>query len=113
MICTSGRGANAGDLGNTGTASRFFFSAKADAADRAGSFHPTVKPQALMSWLVKLTCPAGGLVLDPFAGTGSTGLAADQLGMDAILVERDQTYAADALRKISADGGLFSTAAAE
>ena len=98
---------------DTGTASRFFYSAKADATDRAGSKHPTVKPTDLMRWLVQLTCPSGGLVLDPFAGTGSTGLAADQLGMDAILVERDPTYAADALRKISADGGLFSTAAAE
>ena len=104
---------NIGHIASTGSASRFFYSAKADAADRAGSKHPTVKPTDLMRWLVQLTCPPGGLVLDPFAGTGSTGLAADQLGIDAILVERDPTYAADALRKISADGGLFSTAAAE
>ena len=113
-----GDGSNADRIGTWpadtgGTASRFFYSAKADATDRAGSKHPTVKPTDLMRWLVQLTCPPGGLVLDPFAGTGSTGLAADQLGIDAILVERDPTYAADALRKISADGGLFSTAAAE
>ena len=100
-------------IGDTGSASRFFFSAKADAADRAGSFHPTVKPTDLMRWIVQLTCPPGGLVLDPFAGTGSTGLAADQLGMDAILIEKDPTYAADARRKISADAGLFSTLVAE
>ena len=95
-------------LGDTGSASRFFFSAKADAADRAESKHPTVKPTDLMRWLAKLVCPPGGTILDPFAGTGSTGLAADQLGMDAILVEQDATYAADARRKITRDAGMFA-----
>jgi site-specific DNA-methyltransferase (adenine-specific) len=94
--------------GDSGSASRFFFCAKADVADRAGSKHPTVKPAALMRWLVQLVTPPGGTVLDPFAGTGSTGLAADQLGMDAVLIERDATYAADARRKIERDGGLFA-----
>jgi DNA modification methylase len=94
--------------GDTGSASRFFFCAKADATDRAGSRHPTVKPTSLMRWLVQLVCPRGGLVLDPFAGSGSTGLAADQLGSNAILIERDPTYAADARRKITSDAPLFA-----
>jgi hypothetical protein len=97
--------------GDAGSASRFFFSAKADARDRADSRHPTVKPTSLMRWLVQLVCPPGGLVLDPFAGTGTTGLAADQLGMDAILIERDPTYVEDARRKIVADAPLFASVA--
>jgi DNA modification methylase len=98
--------------GDTGSASRFFFTSKADKADRAGSSHPTVKPTDLMRWLVRLVCPPGGLVLDPFAGSGSTGLAADQCGMRSVLVERDPTYAGDALRKIREDAPLFAEPAA-
>ena len=98
---------------NSGTASRFFYSAKADAADRVGSKHPTVKPTDLMRYLVQLVTAPGGTVLDPFAGTGSTGLAADQLGMNAVLVEQDETYAADARRKVSSDAPLFASVAAE
>jgi len=94
--------------GDAGTPSRFFFTAKADARDRAGSRHPTVKPTDLMRWLVRLVCPPGGLVLDPFAGSGSTGLAADQCGMRSVLVERDPAYAGDALRKIREDAPLFA-----
>ena len=70
--------------------------------------HPTVKPTDLMRWLVRLLTPPGGHVLDPFAGTGSTGLAADQLGMKATLIEQDPTYAADMRLKIAADAGLFA-----
>jgi site-specific DNA-methyltransferase (adenine-specific) len=94
--------------GDTGTASRFFFSAKADASDRAGSKHPTVKPTVLMRYLVRLVTPPGGTVLDPFAGSGSTGLAADQLGMNAVLIERDPEYAADIERKITSDAPLLA-----
>ena len=70
--------------GDAGSAARFFYSAKATAQDRMDSKHPTVKPLALMNWLVKLITPPGGTVLDPFAGTGSTLLAADRLGVSAI-----------------------------
>jgi DNA modification methylase len=52
--------------GNCGTAARFFFCAKADSSERIGS-HPTVKPVALMEWLVGLVTPRGGRLLDPFA----------------------------------------------
>jgi len=95
-------------FGDTGSAARFFYTAKADKEDRANSKHPTVKPRALMRWLVRLVTPPGGTVLDPFAGTGSTGLAADQLGFNAVLIEQDATYAEDARRKFVADAGLFA-----
>ena len=80
---------------DSGTASRFFYSAKANALDRWGAKHPTVKPVNLMRWLVRLVTPPGGLVLDPFAGTGSTGVAALAEGMRAILIEADKEYQAD------------------
>ena len=98
--------------GDTGTASRFFYTAKADAVDRAGSKHPTVKPTDLMRYLVRMVTPKGGMVLDPFAGSGSTGLAADQLGCDAVLIERDPGYAADIERKITSDCPLFASVSA-
>ena len=47
-------------------------------------------------------------MLDPFAGSGSTGLAADQLGFDAILIEREAQYVTDIKRKITADAPLFT-----
>lgn len=80
---------------DSGSAARFFFSAKAGAEDRWGSRHPTVKPIDLIAWLVKLVCPPGGLFLDPFAGSGTAGVAALRTGRDAILIERDPTYIKD------------------
>jgi hypothetical protein len=60
-----------------GGASRFFYVAKASKSDRgAGNKHPTVKSSKLMSYLVRLVTPEGGTVLDPFMGSGSTGVAA-------------------------------------
>lgn len=78
-----------------GEASRFFYSAKADAMDRAGSKHPTVKPVDLMQYMCRLITPPGGVVLDPFAGSGSTGEAAWREGFQAILIEREAEYAED------------------
>jgi site-specific DNA-methyltransferase (adenine-specific) len=61
--------------GNEG-ASRFFYCAKVSSKERGkDNRHPTVKPVALMRYLVKLVTPPGGLVLDPFMGSGSTGIA--------------------------------------
>jgi site-specific DNA-methyltransferase (adenine-specific) len=74
---------------------RFHFSSKAQKSDRWGSRHPTVKPVELMKWLVKLVCPEGGLLLDPFAGSGTTGVAALATGRDCILIEREDAYVAD------------------
>jgi DNA modification methylase len=94
--------------GDSGSAARFFYTSKADAADRADSKHPTVKPVDLMRWLIRLVTPPGGTVLDPFCGTGSTLLAADQLQFNAIGIEADETYATDAQRKFERDAGLFA-----
>jgi len=86
---------------NGGSAARFFYTAKADADDRLGSKHPTVKPVDLMQYLVRLVTPKGGIVLDPFAGTGTTGEAAFREGMRAALIEREEEYQADIRRRMS------------
>lgn len=80
---------------------RFHYSSKADAEDRLGSKHPTVKPIDLMAWLCRLVTPPGGLVLDPFAGTGTTGIAAMREGFDCILIEREAQYVADIERRLA------------
>lgn len=88
-------------VGDSGSAARFFYSAKADAGDRLQSKHPTVKPVDLMRWLVRLVTPPGGQILDPFAGSGTTGMAAMAEGFDATLIEREAEYVADIERRIS------------
>jgi site-specific DNA-methyltransferase (adenine-specific) len=85
---------------DAGSAARFFYTAKADSYDRIGSKHPTVKPVDLMQWLVRLVTPKGGLVLDPFAGTGTTGEAAFREGMRAVLIEREVEYQDDIRRRM-------------
>lgn len=86
--------------GDAGSASRFFYTAKADTEDRLGSKHPTVKPLDLMQYLVRLITPPGGTVLDLFAGTGTTGEAAFREGMRAVLIEREPEYQADIERRM-------------
>lgn len=92
---------------------RFFYSAKASKKERAGSKHPTVKPVALMRWLVRLVTPPGGLVLDPFVGTGTTGEAAVREGFQAVLIEREAEYRADIARRIAGIAGGTASNAAE
>ena len=82
-----------------GGASRFFptfkYQAKADTAQRPsanGIAHPTVKPLDLMRWLIRLVTPPHGLVLDPFAGTGTTAEAAIHEHMSAIVIEQEADY---------------------
>jgi site-specific DNA-methyltransferase (adenine-specific) len=87
--------------GDSGSAARFFYTAKADADDRLGSKHPTVKPVDLMQWLCRLVTPKGGTVLDPFAGTGTTGEAAFREGFNAVLIEREEEYQADIRRRMA------------
>ena len=67
-----------------------------------GNNHPTVKPVELMKYLVKLITPAGGTVLDPFNGSGSTGMAATELGFDYIGCELDPEYVKISERRIAA-----------
>ena len=83
--------------GDTGGASRFFYTAKASRHDRnagglADNTHPTVKPTELMRWLIRLVTPTGGIILDPFGGSGSTGLAARAENVRCILIEREPEY---------------------
>lgn len=78
---------------NGGTAARFFYTAKASPSERGpGNNHPTVKPIALMRYLCRLVTPPGGVVLDPFAGSGTTGIAARLEGFRAVLCEREADY---------------------
>ena len=83
---------------DSGGASRFYYCAKANKRERqagAGDLttrHTTVKPIGLMRWLVRLVTPPGGTVLDPFAGSGTTGLAAQAEGFGAVLIEREPEY---------------------
>lgn len=95
----------AGDLrdAGTGSAARFFYCAKASAHDReAGNTHPTVKPTELMRYLCRLVTQPGGVVLDPFMGSGSTGKAAVLEGFSFIGIEREAEYVTTAMSRISA-----------
>jgi hypothetical protein len=66
-----------------------------------GVRHDTPKPLALMQWLVRLVCPPGGTILDPFGGSGTTGLAARAEGVNAVLVERHEPYARIAAARLA------------
>jgi site-specific DNA-methyltransferase (adenine-specific) len=97
-----GKGNGLGIGGDSGSAARFFYSAKASRADRAGSKHPTVKPIALMQWLARLITPPSGTILDPFAGSGTAGIAAQCEGFACIMCEREDEYAEDIRRRFTA-----------
>jgi site-specific DNA-methyltransferase (adenine-specific) len=94
-----------GGIKDSGSASRFFYCAKASKADReAGAprnHHPTVKPTALMQYLCRLVTPPGGTVLDPFAGSGSTGRGAVLEGFNFIGIEREAEYVEIASARIA------------
>lgn len=85
--------------GDSGGPSRFFatfkYQAKASAKERPkvdGKGHPTVKPLELIRWLVRLATPPGGLVVDPFAGSGTTGEACILEGFRCMLIENDEEH---------------------
>jgi site-specific DNA-methyltransferase (adenine-specific) len=82
-------------FGGQGGASRFFYVAKASKKERPnvdGVAHPTVKPMALMRYLVRLVTPPGGTVLEPFAGSGTTIEACVIEGFNCIAIEREADY---------------------
>jgi hypothetical protein len=87
---------NAYERDSGGSAARFFYCAKASKADRnsggVNCTHPTVKPTELMRYLCRLVTPPGGVVLDPFMGSGSTGKAAALEGFRFIGIEREAEY---------------------
>jgi site-specific DNA-methyltransferase (adenine-specific) len=116
-------------FGDSGGASRFFYTAKASQSDRdehlfrdggsgalrdggrtgpRGNHHPTVKPTDLMRWLCRLVTPPGGLILDPFCGSGSTGVAALAEGFRFVGIEMDPEYAEIARRRIGNVAPLFA-----
>jgi site-specific DNA-methyltransferase (adenine-specific) len=71
--------------------------------------HPTVKPVSVMAWCIRLVTPPGGLVLDPFTGSGTTGIAARREGMRFVGCELSEEYAEIARARIAhASGPLFS-----
>jgi DNA modification methylase len=72
-----------------------------------GNFHPTVKPVELMRWLVRLVTPPNGVVLDPFMGSGTTGMACRYEHRQFIGIEREADYIAIAERRIAAVAPLF------
>ena len=69
--------------------------------------HPTVKPQELMKYLCRLITPKGGTVLDPFMGSGSTGMAAKDEGFEFIGIEREKEYFEIAEKRIQAASPLM------
>lgn len=74
---------------------RFIYVAKAGQKERPkldGTGHPTVKPLELMRWLVRLVTPPGGVVLEPFLGSGTTAEACIVEGFRCIGIERDEQY---------------------
>ncbi|KWT72393.1 Adenine-specific methyltransferase [Hyphomicrobium sulfonivorans] len=96
------RGSSAGPArGDSGSAARFFYCAKASKKDRGeGNSHPTVKPHELMRYLCRLVTPPGGLIVDPFMGSGSTGVAAIAEGFRFVGIEQDEAYFEIALKRI-------------
>jgi len=78
---------------DSGSAARFFYCPKANKKDRdEGNNHPTVKPTALMQYLCRLITPTGGVILDPYMGSGSTGKAAVKEGFSFVGCELDEDY---------------------
>jgi len=86
-----------GGHNDAGGASRFFYQAKVSKKERNmgvedKNIHPTVKPVSLMTYLVRLITPPNGIVLDPFMGSGSTGIASNLEGFNFIGMEMDEEY---------------------
>ena len=78
-------------------------------AKKSTNFHPTVKPLALMEYLCKLTkTPTGGIVLDPFAGSGTTGIAAYKTNRHYILIEKERDYCKIAERRIQEERDKYA-----
>jgi hypothetical protein len=99
----SGTPAGNGREADSGSASRFFFCSKASPEDRgAGNTHPTVKSTDLMRWLIRLVTPPDGLILDPFAGSGSTLVAAYHEHFRCIGIEREPEYIEIGKRRLAA-----------
>ena len=80
---------------------KYFYSPKASKKEKGNTEHPTVKPLELMKYLVRLVTPKDGLVLDPFAGTGTTGEACMLEGRKYYLIEKTEKYLKDIERRVN------------
>jgi site-specific DNA-methyltransferase (adenine-specific) len=90
---TSTAGINRIGHNDFGSAARFFFCAKSSKRERSkDNNHPTVKPLKLMMYLCKLITPPNGIILDPFMGSGTTGISAKRLGFGFIGIEKEKEY---------------------
>jgi site-specific DNA-methyltransferase (adenine-specific) len=95
-----------GGFNDEGTPNRFFYCAKVTTKERNEGLkqhknhHPTVKPLSLMRYIVRLVTPKGGVVLDPFAGSGTTGVACVLDGYRFICIEKEKEYVDVAKEKI-------------
>lgn len=89
-------------------------SPRAGAGRTGGSanIHPTVKPVELMRWLVRLVTPPGGTVIDPFTGSGTTGMACVYEQREFIGIEREAEYVEIAKRRIASVAPLFTEVSA-
>ena len=85
---------------------KYFYCSKASKKEKADTKHPTVKPVALMRYLVKLITPKQGIVLDPFAGTGTTGEACILENKKYYLIEAEPSYFKDIETRLHRYGGL-------
>jgi len=94
--------------GDTDSAARFFYCAKASRKERIGNNHPTVKPIKLIEYLCKLVTPKGGTILDPFAGSGTTGVVCKNLGLNFILIEKEQAYCEIIYKRLEGFYGRFN-----
>lgn len=99
---------NDGGYGDVGSASRFFYCPKAGPSERKfdsdnKNTHPTVKPIKLMRYLVRLVTPKNGVVLDPFMGSGTTGVACKAEGFNFIGMEMNDDYFDIANKRMNTD----------
>ena len=108
--------------GDSGSAARFFYCPKASKQDRdegveGNNGHCTVKPIDLMQYLCRLVTPPGGIVLDPFMGSGSTGKAARREGFGFVGIELERESFDIAVARVGHEcvtergGALFAEAA--
>lgn len=101
-----------GGVSGQGQGTRFLYTAKASARERHPiadrNKHPTVKPLALMRWLVRLVTPQGGIVLDPFLGSGTTALACKAEGFQFIGLELDEHYVQIAEKRLFWSGARMT-----
>jgi DNA modification methylase len=95
--------------GDSGSAARFFYTAKASRDERGdGNTHPTVKPLALIDYLVRLVTPPDGTVLDPFLGSGTTALACYRRHFGCVGIEQSADYLAIAESRLAAERQQFA-----